>query len=1379
MEVQTYKSIPVFEANQVLTADLLNSAINYLEEQELLTRARLIGSGIVCGLKIDLRNNGSEIAISKGAGITSDGHLMVHADPEGEEEVIYKYFEVYKFQETVGDYSFFFKGNTPMELYRLRPEREGNKDPEVITAIPGGITGYGILLFLECYEQDNKLCGGNDCDNKGATLRFNIIPLLMKLDDMRDMICEEESLNAPKSEEEIDDYMNRHFKLAPLPVNRFRKQTFSLQSYQSLFELYDQLVNNLLLPLETQLLESYRLFRPLVSGLYPSENAFFNEVKTLKSKLLALEGTKPYTIQYFHAFLCDLSETYNEFREAVFDLMTACCPSLDRFPKHLRLGHFLQLQDCKPSPYRTRFLQPPIYNGQDALKNKVLSLHFRLFLMIKNSVNPLKFKELRITPSRELDRPLSDRSIPFYYNIDGAFLQNWSPELKRRCRQNEILSYHAADYANSDHIKNPLKYDLKPYDFLRIEGHLGRNYQNVLKELLSLRNENNLPFDIVALKIGKGPRSLAIDEMKCSFQDLETVCEAWKEEFACLIKGLIKDLSKPKIKDILGVAGEITKPATGGVINTGKITINQGKLALFYRQPDYRFQPEFDIIKQTKNSIDVSEDSIGSYVIDSFKFQGGTAKDYAAIAENNLLKVPEISNLAGSNNNAYQLGFKHPTEVITGAYSIAEILQNPCEAIDLETLRKAQSELITYAKAYYKKLLEYQNSNNKPINVEALLLLQTMSFFISHCSIEQFKIIKAEMDRRKAELAKYTLLHEFLLKHPGVDHAGGVPKGGTFILVYHEEEQPTPGIKRPFTATGILRDNQGNPLANAGIQIKGTAVATVSDASGKFILPVESGEETLVFAFPGLRTEERIVNPVINNIAIVLGADDPGRDKDLTPSNGAIVADFYLPYLCCSDCPSINYLLPPEKQLEISLTIDRTDFCEDDPREPFTVDPTDGIITGDGVETDEGNRFYFNPSLIDLGASDRRLIHFKVNDIEVPLTVTVYKNPIAVFSGEVGWREVQGGFQFVLKVSNNSQFAQRYEWSFTYFNSNGEKVTLPVVNKSTTEAFEQIFPEDIGSGPNAPIIANLIAIGSNDCRGTAEEIFQIPNPPRGITFEILDPQGNIVNQPAVIPNFNQGSYTLRVTPGKGELVPLPLGQNPLGVKLLDSNAELNTYIFEVLERPKASYSMNYKTAEGHTGALTIVVTALSGRPPVVDQNFANAVTENYRVLRALPRNLLFAEILGSDAIAFNNTAEQNNAMLKATDTALLYQNLMTPEFTKDFSISTEKAVEDVSTRIVKNSRNAKAQQLLLSLFQIQIVDSIQLTAIQKADLNAQSDLSKLMTVIGNEALKMKEKDIPLNKEKALIASINEAKKVLRGKAFATKKVDEILEKITQ
>ena len=60
----------IFEPDQVLTNDHLNELFDYLDVQERLTRNKLIGIGIVCGLEIDYQTE--TILISKGEWFSSN-----------------------------------------------------------------------------------------------------------------------------------------------------------------------------------------------------------------------------------------------------------------------------------------------------------------------------------------------------------------------------------------------------------------------------------------------------------------------------------------------------------------------------------------------------------------------------------------------------------------------------------------------------------------------------------------------------------------------------------------------------------------------------------------------------------------------------------------------------------------------------------------------------------------------------------------------------------------------------------------------------------------------------------------------------------------------------------------------------------------------------------------------------------------------------------------------------------------------------------------------------------------------------------------------------------------------------------------------------------
>jgi hypothetical protein len=108
---------------------------------------------------------------------------------------------------------------------------------------------------------------------------------------------------------------------------------------------------------------------------------------------------------------------------------------------------------------------------------------------------------IRITPTIYGKTPLSKKSIPYYYSNFLDLNKKWNPDKTIKNKTNEILSYQSEkpNYTDLQWVKKPLLYDLEPYNFLRIEGHIGKNYLEVLTELSSLKDTYNLPFKTIAL----------------------------------------------------------------------------------------------------------------------------------------------------------------------------------------------------------------------------------------------------------------------------------------------------------------------------------------------------------------------------------------------------------------------------------------------------------------------------------------------------------------------------------------------------------------------------------------------------------------------------------------------------------------------------------------------------------------------------------------------------------------------------------------------------------------------------------------------------------------------------------------------------------------
>lgn len=110
--------------------------------------------------------------------------------------------------------------------------------------------------------------------------------------------------------------------------------------------------------------------------------------------------------------------------------------------------------------------------------------------------------------------------------------------------------------------------------------------------------------------------------------------------------------------------------------------------------------------------------------------------------------------------------------------------------------------------------------------------------------------------------------------------------------------------KEPFTVTGTVMDDQGNPLVNASIIIKGTTKSTVTDAQGMFSIEVPGPKSILLIQYVGYESQEiKLTASKKLQIKMKAGTEDlkevvvigyaTQRKKDLTGSVTTINPNYY------------------------------------------------------------------------------------------------------------------------------------------------------------------------------------------------------------------------------------------------------------------------------------------------------------------------------------------------------------------------------------------------------------------------------------------------------------------------------------------------------
>ncbi|MEO6834262.1 MAG: PKD domain-containing protein [Chitinophagaceae bacterium] len=1099
-------SYPNFVADQLLTAKNLNDLFFYLDEQERGTRTNLIGIGIVCGLELVVNPIGTSITITKGCGITSEGYLVRWDDAT---------FENYKAYDAAKElvYSpFYAAGKQRFDIDELK----SNASEEGITKLSSDyLKDKVVLLFVELLELEAKNCDPESCDDKGKNTTLTIRPLIV---DKKAAAYLNGGLTGGSS------FSTSWAGLPEIKMPRHHLPAADINDAGDVFAGFQKVLSTgFLSQLQAQLSQAYARISPLVKDMYSSnpfvsileDFAFINDGSLTTVQLLYM--------QYYYDLFSDIIYAYEELRYGGMELMSLCCPDENAFPRHLLLGiAATTIADIK-SDFRQYFIPSPAVccHGSKVTKLRVLFKRVVLLLNKFEVQNARAFSSsfidlknvaalrrsgnsvpIRITPSKYGDVPLSKKSIPFYYDaaagVDKLF-QYWNYELSFAGAASRNLSYQAASWANkNDYVLNPLDYDLEPYNFLRIEGHVGHSYVEALASINKIRDSKRLPFDTIALSadvitLREQMASIASSNnntgltgsvqtdmaMNCHFQDLEALYDTQAQELLCK---LCKEM---KYFYSLDNASENPQDQT----------------------------PRVPLLKSCDADFRYKIDSAGD-LFEQF---------WRSVATANYLKPDQILN-AGLRKNIRQQSLKQlgaslntkidsPQNLLNALLyyieKVSEILPKSLVSFDIVAFVRRYTDLITVAQILKEYGQSSQGDSTAPDGSNELPNVSEIEDAIDHldsliyaCKDAQFSALYNDYKTRWVYLAMLQKLGYYTKMHPGIQHKAGVPMGGTFILVYHEraraknsnkdifsrERQSIPvemtedviGFKQQKDTLQILRERNIETAGEKGDVLKdarGTVVAdpndsqkpsadtsnVIKEARERIILEAKASSEGLPYKgiqSPFISSSKTLdlkklsaqltkkqygiidklffKTPILQNDLDKLTAELPDK---------IVIADFFLPYMCCSDCPPVYFVVNETTEpdpVSPTISLKQTQFCTgDNTAYPIAVTPATTTVSGEGVKATDAN-FIFNPSNVSLGDGlNKTIILTATNDGQnATQSVIVFAKPIADF-------EIIPGSAYNLFIFNNlSKNGSDAQWDF------GDGVTAKGDNPS------HLFQED-------------------------------------------------------------------------------------------------------------------------------------------------------------------------------------------------------------------------------------------------------------------------------------------------------------------------------
>lgn len=965
-----------FVKDQVLTKDQLNEFISYFEDQDRMSRVFLHGVGVVCGLILkDITKK--SITITQGVGVTTDGDLITLRRPASGNilqtvdlnELVFTHYK--PFEDKFASYPAFQyikkegKKTTikSMDLVELLTNETENAKP--LESLDDKILGSKtVLLYLESYAKMGDLCTTIDCDSQGVEQIARLRILLVSNEDAK-YIAENDSIFSKH------DLGKKISELPKLAVRRVVLNQSNSKDYDKLRQAYysaiirDNLVENLIDGIK-KLMSNFGG----VLKLEPLKESFENFPEILKKIIGAASNNNPLDFQYRYDFLKDMVDTWSEIRDLLFSLNEVCFPDIKAFPKHLLLG---QINGVNINPIQNRhqfYKSTSITQGVNKT-TQCKGLIERLLSMVEHYNVPSG--EVKITPSSKLIE-LSKRSIPFYYKINGKFLKLWDYKKTEKYIHTENLSYHSDKFSDSDQIIEPLSFDIDRFDFFRIEGHQGKSYRTVLKNILDIKQRFGLSFEVKTLSLNVNTDNLNIKDYEAEFEDLNVLLRAWRAEQECVLAEVSSYLSglnliEPENKE------EESRNETPLIKNA------KDKKKVFTQRKRAEKEETVIIGNLTEKKDSLGELLIDAYSTDKVKTPNDLivdAKDQLYVRYQEAWKGKENLNKMLIDNSIELIAWSNDL-VVNMPYTLVELNPDHVATYNLS--------LDEVCKRVERMKIEYHSSKLKQNEKNNLTILINQLSGVC-CSGGKLEVLMEEIEKRKESILKRLQLSEFLKEHPGLEHKAGVDPGGTFILVYLNKRISNKQEKKGDNLFELLTDFKVEELKDLTPRERKEQIDRIEEYFQEFKRDDERADQSLAFKLQRRFDEERQREDQEydgkrrrRNEMIV--------ETDI--SEDIVIADFSLPYICCSNSRSVNFMIQKEHAW---LRLEKDKICLDEDAEiKLMVSPEGGEILSDPEV--KGLTIIDDKLKIDLKSfpkeSFEKSIAFTVNGQETEATLIVFK----------------------------------------------------------------------------------------------------------------------------------------------------------------------------------------------------------------------------------------------------------------------------------------------------------------------------------------------------------------------------------------------------
>lgn len=825
--------LPRFEPNQVLNSEHLNQIVAYLEEQGRMTRNYILGNGIISGLELK-RTGTATVSVSEGVAVSSAGYLIMpqsdNFTADGNKRVI-SYDKKQKFQPSSLLFPYLGSLDNVSSSYNLfnglgdifqlvESAVDNNIDPGNVTPITApDLDNHVAVLFLQIQVKELKSCEADSCMELGKQWNYSVIPLLLTKADADKLLQNEYQFN-PAPGANPDPAVNAVYYLPDLPLVRpvFNTDTVSdnIVTVQ-LANIYRSALSSFLSELNTGIVNGVdnNRFSQIDASLRTILKSDFlvGPIAELRTTLAAMINDtsgkwKPQFLQYAYDYLRDFCSAYRELQDAVFEMSNYELPVVESFPHHIRLGMVAAAKDdvvnsaqYPPNTYRHGFVYAVDMDRQRQAKHNVLYLYRRQYRLGRHLISTLNINDIRITPGAAFSKPLSQKALPFYYATVDRAKDAWNPTYTRQNKFNRIPSY--AENANTPDpavfrnipgvdvnadktLYKPLSFVQQASEFFRVEGHISAAYTDVFVTVSEYISNYNLSFDLQLVRLNKNTVML-IKDKHILFNDLESMHNVVTEEIKCLlttelnyfsnIKLTKTDSKPPVVKQAAAVAAEAAaaaEKAAAPKAPAGRAAAEETRF--FQTTMQARRQTTTGFFKQPAK-FEVTDFGVSDSLANiSKKFSGNVS----ATDIGDILVTAVFQKATAASANI--------TRIITAINNLLKVLAVPFDLFNVDdyetklaTLEAETKGFVLFAKNLSDAILKSDN------NIVKGELLDYLDRILYECDFQKISAIDDERVRREQQVGVNNYLQQYIDQNPGIEHQGGVPAGGTFIVVFDEQ----------------------------------------------------------------------------------------------------------------------------------------------------------------------------------------------------------------------------------------------------------------------------------------------------------------------------------------------------------------------------------------------------------------------------------------------------------------------------------------------------------------------------------------------------------------------------------------------------------------